>query len=59
MYFVDLEKASDRVLRKQLEWAISNKGLPEFLVDQRRAAVRKQIQEAQWIPACESSLREK
>ena len=32
MCFVDLEKAFDRVLRKVLECAMRNKGIPEVLV---------------------------
>ena len=32
MGFVNLEKAIDRVPRKVLEWAMSNKGIPEVLV---------------------------
>ena len=32
MCFVDLEKAFDRVLRKVLEWAKREKGIPEVLV---------------------------
>ena len=31
MCFVDQEKASDRVLRKVLEWAMRKKGIPEDL----------------------------
>ena len=30
--FVDLEKASDRVPRKVLEWAIRKKGIPDIMV---------------------------
>ena len=32
MCFVDLEKASDSVPRKVLEWAMKNKGIPEVMV---------------------------
>ena len=32
MYFVDLEKAFDRVPRKVVEWAMRKKGIPEALV---------------------------
>ena len=32
MYFVDLEKAFDRVPRKVMEWALRKKGLAEVLV---------------------------
>ena len=32
MYFVDIEKALDRVPRKVLEWAMRKKGIPEVLV---------------------------
>ena len=32
--FVDLEKASDRVSRKVLEWALRKKGIPEAWLDQ-------------------------
>ena len=31
-WFVDLEKAFDRVPRKVLEWAVRQKGTPEVLV---------------------------
>ena len=32
MYFVNIEKAFDRVLRKVMEWAMRKKGLPEVIV---------------------------
>ena len=32
MCFVDLEKAFDRVPRKDVEWAMRKKGIPETLV---------------------------
>ena len=32
MYFVDLEKAFDRIPRKVLEWALRKKGITEVLV---------------------------
>ena len=32
MFFVDLEKAFDRVPRKVMEWALRKKSLPEVLV---------------------------
>ena len=32
MYFVDLEKAFGRVLRKVMEWALRKKGLAEVFV---------------------------
>ena len=32
MYFVDLEKAFDRILRKVLELAMRKRGIPEVLV---------------------------
>ena len=32
MYFVDLQKAFDRVPRKVMEWALRKKGLAEVLV---------------------------
>ena len=32
MCFVDLEKSSDRVLRKVSEWAMRKKGIPEVIV---------------------------
>ena len=32
MYFVDLEKAFDRIARKVVEWAMRKKDIPEALV---------------------------
>ena len=32
MFFVDLEKAFDRVPRKALEWAMRKKGIPYFFI---------------------------
>jgi len=32
MYFVDLEKAFDRVPRKVVEWSLRMKGVPEVIV---------------------------
>ena len=32
MCFVDLEKTFDRLPRKELEWALRKKGMPEVLV---------------------------
>ena len=37
MVFVNIENASDRVLRKVMEWAMRKKGLPEVIV---RAVMR-------------------
>ena len=32
VFFVDLEKAFDRVLTKALKWAMRKKGIPDILV---------------------------
>ena len=40
MCFVDLEKASDRVPRKVMEWALRKKRLPEVLVKAVRVCMR-------------------
>ena len=38
MFFVDLEKAFDRVFRKVMEWALRKKSLPEMLVKAVRSS---------------------
>ena len=56
MYFVDLEKAFDRVPMKVLECTMRKKGIPDVLVMSVICLYREQRQVSKWIPSCQKSL---
>ena len=48
MYFVDTEKAFDRVPRKVIEWTMRKKGLPEVIVGAAISPATEQKRKLEW-----------